>query len=100
MKSTLATDYHLGDVSLHTTSNDIAIVCANIVSDNLGFTDNVMNNLKEQLASYFAPIRISLEDLLKLFAGSLWPKPLDMVASGKDSDFLTPAVILAINEVS
>jgi len=100
VKSTLATDCHLSDVSLCTTSDDIAVVCANIVSNNLGFSDDVNDKLKVQLVSYFEPIGITSEDSLKLFAGSLWPKPSDTVEAGKDSDLLTPAVMLAINEVS
>ena len=99
--SSLAKDSNLSETAYCKSSDEIAFVCSNLISENLGLEDDVLIKLKVQLEAYFTAIGITSDDSLKLFAGETWPSPNDVVdESVSKVDILTPAAMLALDYVS
>ena len=99
--TTLATECHLGDTPFCKDVDAVANVCASLLSDNLGFSPLKCAKLKSQLETYFNAVGIGSDDTLKLFAGKVWPTPVDAVKkTGESVDLLTPAAMLALDQVS
>ena len=99
--TTLATECHLGNTPFCKDVDAVANVCASLLSDNLGFSPVKCAKLKSQLETYFNAVGIGSDDTLKFFAGKVWPTPVDAVKkSGESVDLLTPAAMLALDQVS
>ena len=99
--SKLAKDSNLSETVHCKSSNEIAFVCSSIISDNLGLDATVQIKLTAQLEHYFTTIGVTSDDSLKLFAGNHWPSPSDVVKQEESAiDMLTPAAMLALDEVS
>ena len=76
----LAKASNLSDTAHCKSSDEIAFVCSNLISENLGLDTTVQVKLKGQLEIYFTTIGVTSDDSLKLFAGNHWPSPSDVVS--------------------
>ena len=96
----VATECHLSSTPHCKTAESMAFSCSNLIADHLGYDVDSTTKLVSQVERYFKCVGIVSDDTLKLFATSVWPEPTNVVPAHEDTDSLTHAAMLALQDMS